>query len=267
MIGFVGTGRMGTAIVESLHRTLPAESIVLYDRIVERADDLARRTGAKRASNVAELVRSSTEIFLCVKPQDIAGALAEMRGTEGRLVVSIAAGVPTRYIEGKLPPGTRVVRVMPNTPCLIGAGASVVFRGSSATPADAARVVSLLSALGVCLELDEKHANAVTALSGSGPAFVYLVLEALSDGGVMAGLPRDIAQKLAAQTLIGGARMAAETGKHPGQLKDEVTSPGGTTIQGLKALEDRGVRGALIEAVRAAWQRAEEISLHFEERK
>jgi pyrroline-5-carboxylate reductase len=189
------------------------------------------------------------------------GLLEDLRRflTDQHLIISIAAGVPLRKLENALFAGARVVRAMPNTPALAGASASAYALGEWATREDAATAQRLFSAVGVAFEVEEKLLDAVTGLSGSGPAYVYLVLEALSDGGVAAGLPRDVATRLAAQTVLGAAKMALDTGLHPGQLKDMVTSPGGTTIEGLHELERAGVRGALMSAVRAAADKARKL--------
>jgi pyrroline-5-carboxylate reductase len=175
------------------------------------------------------------------------------------LVISIAAGVSLSRLEGALEPGIRVVRTMPNTPALVGAGALAYALGTSATASDGTLVRRLFSAVGLAIEVKENLLDAVTGLSGSGPAYGYLMVEALSDGGVAAGLPRDVATRLAAQTLLGAAKMVLETGQHPGALKDMVTSPGGTTIEGLHELEKANVRAALMNAVRAAAAKARQL--------
>ena len=173
--------------------------------------------------------------------------------------MSIAAGVSLAKLEAAAPAGTRFVRVMPNTPALVGASASAYAVGTHATRADATLVHRLLAAVGLALEVKEKLLDAVTGVSGSGPAYAFLMIEALADGGVAAGLPRDIAQKLAAQTLMGAAKMVLETGQHPGALKDAVCSPGGTTIEAMHELEKGGVRAALITAVRVAADKAKKL--------
>jgi pyrroline-5-carboxylate reductase len=173
--------------------------------------------------------------------------------------MSIAAGVPIARLEGGLEQGARVIRVMPNAPALVGASATAYALGTSATAGDAALAHKIFSAVGLAFPLKETMLDAVTGLSGSGPAYVYLMMEALSDGGVAAGLPRDVATKLAAQTLLGSAKMALETGLHPAALKDMVASPGGTTIEGLHELEKGAVRGALISAVRAATEKSRKL--------
>jgi pyrroline-5-carboxylate reductase len=178
---------------------------------------------------------------------------------ERHLLVSIAAGVTLAKMEANLPAGIRIIRVMPNTPALVGASASAFALGKTATPDDGQIVSTLFSAVGVAFQVKESLLDAVTGLSGSGPAYVYMIIEALSDGGVAAGLPRDIATKLAAQTVLGGAKMVLETGLHPGTLKDMVTSPGGTTIEGIHELEKGSLRAALINAVRAATEKSKRL--------
>jgi pyrroline-5-carboxylate reductase len=176
------------------------------------------------------------------------------------LVVSIAAGIRLAALEHDFGENLRVVRVMPNTPCLVGQGASAYCLGGKATAEDGELVKELLSAVGLAVPVEEKLLDAVTGLSGSGPAFVYVIIDALSDGGVRMGLPRAVATALAAQTVLGAAQMVRATGEHPGVLKDRVTSPGGTTIAGLQALEEAGLRGALMSAVEAATRRAAELA-------
>jgi pyrroline-5-carboxylate reductase len=178
-----------------------------------------------------------------------------------QLIVSIAAGISLKTLADGLGSGCRIIRVMPNTPCLVGCGASAYSRGPHATEQDAQLVQRLLSNVGTAVEVPEKLLDAVTGLSGSGPAYVYQIIEALSDGGVRMGLPRETATRLAAQTVLGAAQMVLSTGQHPGALKDAVTSPGGTTIAGLHALERGGLRGTLMDAVEAATQRAKELSV------
>jgi pyrroline-5-carboxylate reductase len=185
-------------------------------------------------------------------------ALAQIKPvfTRDHLLLSIAAGVTLAKLEAALPAGARVIRAMPNTPALVGAGAAAFAAGSAARPGDAAIAQGILGSAGIALEVPEKLLDAVTGLSGSGPAYIYMVIEALSDGGVAMGLPRDVAMRLAAQTVLGAARMVLDTGLHPGVLKDQVTSPGGTTIEGVHALETAGLRAALIQAVRAAAEKS-----------
>jgi pyrroline-5-carboxylate reductase len=198
---------------------------------------------------------------LAVKPDQVSSVLADIRAefTEKQLLISIAAGVPLAKLEGGLGAGARLIRVMPNTPALVGASATAFALGESARAEDGALAQKLFSAVGVAFQVKEALLDAVTGLSGSGPAYVYLFIEGLSDGGVAAGLPRDVATKLAAQTVLGGAKMVLETGLHPGALKDMVTSPGGTTIEGLHELEKGKLRGTLISAVRAATEKSKKL--------
>jgi pyrroline-5-carboxylate reductase len=200
-------------------------------------------------------------LILATKPDQVAAALAEIAGAIGpsHLLISIAAGVPLAKLESALPPGTRVIRVMPNTPALVGAGAAGFALGKNATAADGELAQKLLSAVGLAVPVKESLLDAVTGLSGSGPAYVYQFIEALSDGGVAAGLPRDVATRLAAQTVLGSAKMVLETRQHPGVLKDQVTSPGGTTIEGVHELEKGAFRATVINAVRAATEKSKKL--------
>jgi pyrroline-5-carboxylate reductase len=217
-------------------------------------------TGCRVGADNREVAAVSEVLVVAVKPQSMTGLLEEIRSfVAGRLIISIAAGITLRQLVAGLGPDCRLVRVIPNTPCLIGCSASGYSPGANATPEDIALVDRLLNAVGVAFRLPEHLLDAVTGLSGSGPAFVYLMIEALSDGGVRVGLPRDVATALAAQTVLGAAKMVLETQSHPGVLKDMVASPGGTTIAGLHALERGGVRGALIDAVEVATRRAAEL--------
>ena len=221
----------------------------------------ARETRARITRSNPEVAQFARVLLLAVKPDQAAGVLAEIRDrfTEKHLLISIAAGVPLARLEAALPAAARVVRVMPNSPALLGASAAGFALGKAARPEDSALVEKLFSAVGLAFPLKESLLDAVTGLSGSGPAYVYLVIEALSDGGVAAGLPRDVATRLAAQTVLGGARMVLETGLHPGTLKDMVTSPGGTTIEGLHELEKGKLRATLISAVRAAAEKSRKL--------
>ncbi len=217
---------------------------------------------AARPRKTDQVATQQDVLFLAVKPQQIAQALGNLRGKvgPGKLVVSIAAGVRLATLaEGLGNTAVPLVRVMPNTPCLVGQGASAYCLGSHATEEHGRLVKQLLEAVGIAFPVDEKLLDAVTGLSGSGPAFVYVMIEALSDGGVRMGLPRNVATALAAQTVRGAAEMVLRTGEHPGVLKDRVTSPGGTTIAGIQALEAGGLRAALMAAVEAAARRSAEL--------
>ena len=221
----------------------------------------AAATTAQTTAANGEVARVAQVLVLAVKPDQAVGVLEEIRPyvTEGHLLLSIAAGVPLKKLEEALFEGVRVVRVMPNTPALVGASATAYALGEWATRDDAATAQRLFSAVGIAVEVKERLLDAVTGLSGSGPAYGAVIIEALSDAGVAAGLPRDLALRLAAQTLLGSARLILETGLHPASLKDLVSSPGGTTIAGLYQLEQAGLRGALMAAVRAATERSREL--------
>jgi pyrroline-5-carboxylate reductase len=207
------------------------------------------------------VLNRSEVVVLAVKPQQVAPVLAELQQhlRSEHLIVSIAAGVTLHTLHAGLGAGCRLVRVMPNSPCLVGTGASAFVCGPHATPADAELVSALLSTVGIAVPVPESQMDAVTGLSGSGPAYVFQMIEALSDGGVRVGLPRDVSTKLAAQTVLGAARMVLETGEHPAALKDAVASPGGTTIAGLHAMERAGVRAGLMDAVQEATVRSIEL--------
>lgn len=225
-----------------------------------RRDQLMQAYGIETMTDNAALASWADVVVLAVKPSVVSQALAEVADHLGEaLVVSIAAGVPLRSIEKKLRHGARVVRAMPNTAAMVLCGASAIAGGHAATDDDLAIAQRLFEAVGRCVVVPEKSLDAVTGLSGSGPAYVMLFIEALADGGVRAGLPRDIALTLAAQTVYGSAKLQIDSGEHPGVLKDRVTSPGGTTIAGLARLEAAGVRGAVIDAVEAATRRSIEL--------
>ncbi len=262
-IGFLGAGKMATALAKGfLKAGLVAPNKLIASDVVKAArEQFAGETGGSIAADNLGVVIAARVIIIAVKPAQVAGVLNEIHSalTKEHLLVSIAAGVTLAKLESLAPAGTRVVRVMPNTPALIGAGASAFALGASASAEDAALVKDLLSAVGCACQVAEPLLDAVTGLSGSGPAYVYQMIEALSDGGVAAGLPRDIATRLAAQTVLGAARMVLETGMHPGALKDQVTSPGGTTIEGLHELEKAGVRAGFMNAVRAAAEKSRKL--------
>jgi len=253
---------MATALAKGIvtAKLLKERDIVAFDPVTAAAENFrAAIPEVTLAANNADVTSHCDVLFLAVKPQQMAEVMREVKSVASpdKLFVSIAAGVTLASLSAGLNT-QRVVRVMPNTPCLVGKGASAFARGPGASATDSERVRELLSAVGLAFELDEKLLDAVTGLSGSGPAFVYVMIEALSDGGVRAGLPRVVATQLAAQTVLGAAQMVLG-GEHPAVLKDRVASPGGTTIAGLQVLEDRGLRSALIAAVEAATERSKEL--------
>lgn len=262
-IGFIGAGQMATALARGFIAAGVAtpERVIACDVSLDAGRRFTEQTGAGIAATGAEVLSHAEVIFLAVKPQHMSGVLSDLRPhiKPEHLIVSIAAGVSLAKMVDGLGAAARLIRVMPNTPCLVGSGASAFARGGAASTPDGELVRGLLSTVGLAVEVPEKLLDAVTGLSGSGPAYVYQIIEALSDGGVRVGLPRDIATKLAAQTVLGAAQMVLTTGQHPGALKDAVTSPGGTTIAGLHALEQGGLRGILINAVQAATERSQQL--------
>lgn len=262
-IGMIGAGQMATALARGLLGAglVAAERLRASDPSAEARRQFAEATGAETTEDNQEVARWADVVFLAVKPQQMPAVLAELNGRLGaeKLAISIAAGMGLKKLSAGLGAEVRLVRVMPNTPCLVGQGASAYCLGQNATEEDARLVEQLLGAAGLVCRVDEKLMDAVTGLSGSGPAFVYLMIEALSDGGVRMGLPRSVATALAAQTVLGAAQMVLKTGQHPAVLKDRVASPGGTTIAGLKALEQGALRGTLMAAVEAAARRSAEL--------
>ena len=262
-VSFVGAGQMARALAKGFvaAKLLPPGKIAAFDALPEAITQFqAEVPGAIAAKSNVELAQRGGVLFLAVKPQSMAAVMGELAGkiAQGTLVVSIAAGVTLAKLCAGLKTD-RVIRVMPNTPALVGKGASAFALGSGATEGDSRLVAELLGAVGIARQVDEKLLDAVTGLSGSGPAFVYMMIEALSDGGVRMGLPRELALALAAQTVLGSAQMVLSTNEHPAVLKDRVASPGGTTIAGMKALEEHGLRAALIAAVEAATKRSQEL--------
>jgi pyrroline-5-carboxylate reductase len=262
-IGFLGAGKMATALARGFVRAeiVTPKHIIAGDVAAAARTVFARETGAKTTAANSDVLKFATVLVLAVKPDQVAGVLAGERGkfTAGHLLISIAAGVTLAKMEAALPAGTRVIRVMPNTPALVGEAATAFALGKSATAADGELARKLLSAVSIAFLVKESLLDAVTGLSGSGPAYVYQFIEALSDGGVAAGLPRDVATELAAQTVLGAAKMVLETGQHPGALKDQVTSPGGTTIEGLHELEKGQLRATVMSAVRAATDKSKKL--------
>lgn len=270
-IGFIGGGKMGEALVKGVLRAKlsSAGKIIVSDVDKKRCQILEKETGIKTTQENKKVTSGSDIIILAIKPNVMGDILEELKNdiAPKHLVVSIAAGIPLSFIESFLNKGCRAIRVMPNTPCLVGETAAGYALGKNATRNDGKLVGQILNAVGKSFLLEEKHLDAVTGLSGSGPAFIYMVIEALTDGGVKMGLPREVSTRLAAQTAFGAAKMVLEAGMHIGELKDFVTSPGGTTIEGLHALEKGGIRNALINAVEAATKKSKRLGRAFSKRK
>jgi len=261
-LGFVGSGKMASALVQGVVQSgvLAPGDVIVSDVVAAAAQRLATTAGVAFTETNEELVAMADALVLCVKPNDALDALRAFSPRAGeKLVISIVAGLTLAHLQEAAGPGVRIVRVMPNTPALVGKGAAAYALGATATGADAALTEKIFGAVGEVVCVKEALLDVVTGLSGSGPAYIYVVIEALADGGVLMGLPRELAQKLAAQTVAGAAEMVLRTGRHPAVLKDEVTSPGGTTIAGLEALEEAGLRSAFLSAVRAATERAREL--------
>ncbi|CAN5894734.1 pyrroline-5-carboxylate reductase [soil metagenome] len=268
--GFIGAGRMATALIRGMIRAgvASAGAVSASDPLASARDRLVEATGARALASNREVAEASDVLVLAVKPQGMAEVFEELGPVVGddHLIISVAAGITMATLASGLGQDMRIVRVMPNTPALIGEGAAGYCLGAGVRPADESIVRHCLESVGRAFRVSESLLDAVTGLSGSGPAFVYVIIEALSDGGVRAGLPRDIAAALAAQTVLGSAKMVLETGEHPAVLKDQVASPGGTTIAGLHCLERGALRAALIDAVEAATRRSAELSEEAERR-
>lgn len=261
-IGFIGGGNMAEALIRGLLAGgVPAADLAVAEPFDERRAFLADRYGVASSADNGSVAAASDVIVLAVKPQTAPAVLAELGAavTPAKLLVSIMAGIGTEAIEAACPAGARVVRVMPNTPALVLEAASAIAAGSGATGDDLSLARRIFELVGKAWLVEEKLLDAVTGLSGSGPAYVLTFIEALSDAGVKNGLPRDVASGLAAQTVLGTAQLLLETREHPAQLKEKVTSPGGTTIAGLHVLDKDGFRGTVISAVDAATARSKEL--------
>jgi pyrroline-5-carboxylate reductase len=258
--GFLGAGRMASALAGGMVESglIKGRQLIASDVVQVTLKSFTKSTGGRTAKSNAEVLRKADIIIIAVKPHQVIDLLNELPDqiNSKHLFISIAAGVTLEQLEESLGGKVRVIRVMPNTPALVGEGASGFARGTHAKVADAKLTQQILEAVGIAVEVPERLINAVTGLSGSGPAYGFQMIEAMSDGAVAAGLPRELATPLAAQTLLGAAKMVLETGEHPGKLKDMVTSPGGTTIEGLHEMEAAGVRDGLMNAVRAATDKA-----------
>lgn len=251
---FIGAGNMGGAIIEAVCRAVEPKNVAVYDRDAEKVRALAEKTGCAAAADALSAVRSARYIFLCVKPKIEKRAVAEIAPAlgDGKVVVSIAAGTTIESVKGMLSANgveLPVVRLMPNTPVSVGRGLILMARDSAVSDEDIAALREALAPGGMVEPVDESLIDAATPVFSCSPAYVYMFIEALADGGVMAGVPRDKAQRFAAQAVLGSAEMVLETGKHPGELKDAVCSPGGSTIVGVETLEKAGFRGAVAAAV------------------
>lgn len=253
---FLGTGNMGSALARAAVAALGGDQVAVSNRTLGKADALAREIGCQVFSTNLEATQWADYVFLCVKPKQIRGVIEEIGpALGGKVLVSIAAGVTIADMEGWTGERVPVLRIMPNTPCAIGKGMTVICGGKTAKEEHFTAVETILAESGQVDRLDEGLIDAFSAVAGCGPAYAYQFIEALSDGGVAAGLPRAKAIQYAAQMVVGAGSMVLETGMHPGELKDAVCSPGGSTIQGVAELERGGMRGAVINAVLAAWEK------------
>ncbi len=262
VLALLGVGKLGEALLSGLLRSgRPPGTLLGAERHPERAAEIAQRYGVATPSPV-EAVRSADVLLLAVKPQDMRALLREVAGDvrPGQLVVSVAAGIPTSVIERELPAGTAVVRVMTNTPVFVDEAMSAVSPGSHANDEHVAFVEDLLRSVGKVVRVPEAQQDAVTALSGSGPAYFFFLVEAMIDAGILLGLPRAVAAELIVQTAVGSAVMLRESGEHPVQLREAVMSPAGTTISAIRVMEDRGVRAAMLAALEAARDRSRELA-------
>ncbi len=257
-----GAGVMGETLLSGLVRSgRDVDGLLITERRVERAQQLNQKYGVRVVAN-AEGAAAADVLVLVVKPQDMEGLLGEIRDhvVPGNLIVSLAAGITTQFLESRLPEGSSVVRVMPNTPALVDQGMAAISPGRHCTDAHLAEAEALLASCGKVVRVDEKHQDAVTAISGSGPAYIFYVVEAMIEAGVVLGMPRATSTELVVQTLFGAATMLKETGEHPTVLRERVSSPGGTTVAALRQLDDHKVRAAFITAMEAAARRSHELA-------
>ncbi len=262
ILGVIGCGNMAYALVKGLKEAgFGFESMVGFDINPDRLELFQRELGVEPVSSNEEVAQRADVVLLAVKPAQVGQVLGEIssRLTREKLLVSIAAGISTAFIEEAIGRPVPVVRVMPNTPCLVGRGVSAISAGKAASLENEELVARMLSAVGEVCRVPESYMDGVTALAGSGPAYIYLVAEAMTDAGVEVGLPRDLARTLASKTMAGAVAMMEITGRHPAVLREEVTSPGGTTIAGLRELEENGLRKAFFRAIRRAFERSIEL--------
>lgn len=257
-----GTGVMGRTLVSGLLRSgRAADDLIITGRTPDRVAGLGEKYGVRVLAN-ADAASAADTLVLCVKPQDMASLLEEVRDhvVQGNTVISLAAGITTEFLESRLPDGTSVVRVMPNTPALVDQGMAGIAPGQHCTDAHLAEAEALLTSCGKVVRLAEKHLDAVTAISGSGPAYIFYVVEAMIEAGVVLGLPRATSTELVVQTLYGAATMLRETKEHPTVLREQVSSPGGTTVAALRQLDDQKVRAAFVNAIEAAAARSKQLA-------
>ena len=260
----IGGGKMGSIIAQGLitHKIVPGKDITVTDIDAARLEFLCSSMKLKVSQNNKKAVKGADVIILAVKPQNMTATLNEIGSAidKTKIVISIAAGITTNFIEKSLIKGVRVVRVMPNTPALVGEGAAAVAKGSCAKVGDIKLTRAIFDVVGISVEIKETMMDAVTGLSGSGPAYFFLIIEALIEAGLKTGLSRDLAKQLAAQTMLGAARLCLQSDKEPAQLREMVTSPNGTTAAGLKVMEEKNIRAIIVATVEAATKRSKELA-------
>lgn len=261
-IGFVGTGFMGTALLKGVVKSglISPDKISIYDIDREKAHKISAETGARLSASSEEVVRTSEAVVLAVKPAQVKAVLEPLTPVfDGKLLISIAVGIPTGVYSGILGEHSRIIRSMPNTPAAVGEGITLLCGGGSATEEDVHRAKALFETVGKAEIFDERLMNEVTALTSSSPAYIFMFIEAMADAAVLSGIPRQVAYRLAAQAVLGAAKMVLETGKHPAELKDQVCSPAGTTIEAVRSLEKNGLRYTVIQAMDECTHKAREI--------
>lgn len=262
-VAVIGAGKIGTILLQAMFdkELLSKENVRATVQHQEKVKTVRKTLGVSTSSDNVAAVRGADIVLICVKPQTVGQVLEQIAPvvTKKQLLISVAASVPTEFMEKRLPIEARIIRAMPNTPSMLGSGMTAICKGKFAEASDLELARTLFDTVGRTVVVDEKHMDAVTGLSASGPAFIYIILESLAEAGVKVGLPRDLATLLAAQTTLGAAKMVLETGHHPAMLKDAVTTPAGCTIDGILELEEGKLRVTLIKAVVKAAQRAKEL--------
>jgi pyrroline-5-carboxylate reductase len=262
-LAVIGAGKIGSILLQGMieHGLFERELVTATVHHEEKVEAVRKVLKVKVGNDNVSAVRNAEVVLICVKPQTVGQVMEQIAPvvTSKQLLISVAASVPTDYMEKRLPDKAHIIRAMPNTPSMVGRGMTAICRGKFATDSDVSLAQSLFNTIGRTVVVDEKHMDAITGLSASGPAFIYIMLESLAEGGVKVGLPRDLATLLAAQTTLGAAKMVLETGHHPALLKDAVTTPAGCTIDGILELEEGGLRVTLIKAVVKAASRAKEL--------
>ena len=260
-IGFIGAGNMGGAIIGGIVKNCISNDVIVYDKSAEGLVKISEKFGVKTAKDNIEVIKESDVIFFAVKPNVLYNVIDEIKDyvDEEKVIVSIVAGQSMEKIETAFEKNIKLIRVMPNTPALVGEGMSALCKNVNVKDSDMQAVLNIFKGIGVAEEVSEYMMDAVTAVSGSSPAYVFMFIEAMADAAVMGGMPREKAYTFAAQAVIGSAKMVLETGKHPGELKDMVCSPGGTTIEAVKVLEKEGFRSSVIEAMKACIDKSKSL--------